>query len=283
MRLTCGIAILALFFAAAAPQRQPARASDRGESGGTIVALPDDANGGVADRPKSDRGPNSKIRAIEPPERGFYLKLLDYDGIPIKAHADVSDEALIQARARLAMMLEKVPAVRQNLRTTGGELHIIGKNQVTSDLPEHRRLKGKPFDGKLTVDQRTRGLGGLLTSCGEENLLRLADDRYKCRDICVHEFAHCTRNHGIPDSVRDKFDEQSKHSLAKGQCAGSYAASNPDEFFAELSMWYWGTHGDLHMKGEKPAVGRDGLKAYDPEAFALFDDFYRGKLEISLK
>ena len=128
------------------------------------------------------------------------------------------------------------------------------------------------------MDERTRGLGGLLTSCGEENLLRLAEDRYKGRDICVHEFAHCIRNHGIPKSVQRRFDEQSKRSLANGLWVGSYAASNPDEFFAELSMWYWGTHGDLHMKGKKPADGRDGLKAYDSEAWALFDDFYSGKM-----
>jgi hypothetical protein len=41
-------------------------------------------------------------------------------------------------------------------------------------------------------------------------------------------------------------------------------------------MWYWGTRGDLGMQGQKPADGRDGLKTYDPEAFALFDEFYRG-------
>ncbi len=44
-------------------------------------------------------------------------------------------------------------------------------------------------------------------------------------------------------------------------------------------MWYWGTHGDLGMKGTKPAKGREGLKAYDPEAFALLDEFYSGKVE----
>ena len=44
-------------------------------------------------------------------------------------------------------------------------------------------------------------------------------------------------------------------------------------------MWYWGTHGDLAMKGTKPTNGREGLKSYDPEAFALFDEFYSGKLE----
>jgi hypothetical protein len=277
------IAVFVLFFVAAALQCLPARTSNCGEKGGTVVAFTDDASGAAARASKTDGEARQRIRAIEPPERDFYSRRLDYEGIPIKAHKDVSDEALFQAKARLAMMLEKLPSVRWKLKAAGAELHIIGKNQVTSDLPEHRRLKGKPFDGKLTVDERTRGLGGLLTSCGEENLLRLADDRYKGRDICVHEFAHCIRNHGIPGWVRDKFDEQSKRSLAKGLWVDSYAASNPDEFFAELSMWYFGTHGDLHMKGEKPAAGREGLRAYDPEAAALFDDFYRGKMEISEK
>ena len=44
-------------------------------------------------------------------------------------------------------------------------------------------------------------------------------------------------------------------------------------------MWYWGTRGDRGMQGTKPANGREGLRAYDPEAYALLDDFYNGKLE----
>jgi len=147
-------------------------------------------------------------------------------------------------------------------------------------LPEHRHLKGKPFDGKLTVDQRTRRLGGLFASCGEENLLKLSGDRYAGRDICVHEFSHNIRNHGIPREVRARFDEQYKRSLEKGLWQKSYAGSNPDEFFAELTMWYFGTHGDLHMSGPKPENGREGLKKYDPEAFALLDEFYSGRMKI---
>lgn len=223
------------------------------------------------------------VRAIDPPEGGFYAKLLDYDGIPIKAPKEVVDEALFAAKTRLSTLLRNLPAVRANLRLAGAELHIIGRDQVTSDLPEHRELKGKPlkeYNG-LTVDQRTRGLGGLLTSCGEENLLKLEKDRYRGRDICLHEFAHCIRNHGIPREVRLRFNEQYRHSLAKGLWEKSYAASNADEFFAELTMWYFGTHGDLHMTGPKPENGPEGLKKYDPEAFALLDEFYSGRMEIA--
>jgi hypothetical protein len=45
-------------------------------------------------------------------------------------------------------------------------------------------------------------------------------------------------------------------------------------------MWYFGTHGDLHMTGPKPENGPEGLKKYDPEAYALFDDFYSGRIAI---
>ena len=101
------------------------------------------------------------------------------------------DEALYAAYDRLAMMMAHLPNVPANLAAAGAELHIIGRDQVTTDLPEWRHDKGKPlaeYNG-LTRDQRTRGMGGLLTSCGEENLLKLENDRYRGRDICVHEFS----------------------------------------------------------------------------------------------
>ena len=61
---------------------------------------------------------------------------------------------------------------------------------------------------------------------------------------------------------------------------GAYAATNVSEYFAELTMWYFGTHGDLHMTGQKPANGPQGLKAYDPEAYALLEDLYSGRIPI---
>jgi alpha-glucosidase len=218
------------------------------------------------------------IVAIDPPEHGFFTKRLDFDGIEIEAASVVSDQAMIEGWRRISMELEHLPSIHQTLARRGAQLHIIGKDQNPSDLPELRRYKDRPFDGKLTIDQRTRGVGGLLTSCGEENLLRLPQDRYHGRDICIHEFAHCIRNFGMPESIRIKFDEQRHNSMKAGLWVGAYAGTNNDEFFAELSMWYFGTHGDLHMDGNKPTDGRDGLRLYDPEAFALFDDFYSGKM-----
>jgi len=223
----------------------------------------------------------SVVKVVDPPESGFFAKRLDYDGIPIKAPTNVVDEALFAARERLSMMLSNLPSARASLRAAGAELHIIGREQVTTDLPEWRQDKGKPlaeYNG-LTRDERTRGMGGLLTSCAEENLLKLQKDRYRGRDICVHEFAHTILGFGVSNAVREKVKRQYRRALDRGLWTESYAGSNYDEFFAELTMWYFGTHGDLHMKGAKPAVGSQGLKAYDPEAFTLLDDFYGGRME----
>jgi alpha-glucosidase len=224
-----------------------------------------------------------KIVQLDPPEQDFFTKELSFKGIPIKAPQVVEDQALYAAYDRLSMMLTNLPMVVSNLVAAGAELHIIGRDQVTTDLPEWRKDKGKKlaeYNG-LTRDQRTRGMGGLLTSCGEENLLKLEKDHYFGRDICVHEFAHNIRDVGMPREVRAKFNEQYHRSLDKGLWQKSYAGSNPDEFFAELTMWYFGTHGDLHMTGPKPDNGPEGLKKYDPEAYALLDDLYNGRIEIA--
>jgi hypothetical protein len=226
---------------------------------------------------------SSEIIRLDPPEKAFFAKEIFYHGIPIKASAAVVDEALLIARDKLSMLLSNLPTVTANLVTNGVELHIIGRNQVTTDLPEWRQDKGKPlaeYNG-LTRDQRTRGMGGRLTSCGEENLLKLEKDKYFGRDICVHEFAHAILNFGTSRNIARKVHEQYRRSLAKGLWKGAYGGSNADEFFAELTMWYFGTHGDLKMEGDKPANGPDGLKKYDPEAFALLDDFYSGRIPVS--
>jgi hypothetical protein len=234
----------------------------------------------------STRSAQLKIEMLDPPEKGFFAKRLDFHGIPIKAHQEVVDEALYAARDRLSMMFRNLlttqPLVISNFVGRGAALHIIGRNQVTTDLPEWRHDKGQKlaeYNG-LTRDERTRGMGGLLTSCGEENLLRLEKDRYRGRDICLHEFAHNLLNNGCPREIKARFAEQRRRSLEKGLWVKSYAGSNVDEFFAELTMWYFGTHGDRRMSGPKPENGPEGLRKYDPEAFQLMDDFYSGRVEI---
>lgn len=210
----------------------------------------------------------SSVERLEPPEQDFYAKRVQYAGIAIKSHAAVDDRALIVARGKLARMLGPLPVVRANLAAAGAELHIIGAEQSTSDLPENRHFKGRPFEGTLTIDERTRGIGGLLASCGEENLLELAHDRYQGRDICSHEFAHAIYAIGMDEITRARFTARYAMAKAEGLWRGAFAETNADEFFAELSMAYFG------------APGPAWLAAHDPQSFALMDDFYRGRLGV---
>ena len=227
------------------------------------------------------------IEVIDPPEYGFFTKALSFHGILIKAPAVVVDDAMYRAYDRMALETARIPNVVSNIAAAGGELHIIGRNQVTTDLPEYRMDKHVPlyeptYNGQ-TRDRRTRGMGGLITSCGEENLLNLPNDRYRGSDICLHEFAHNIEDAGMGREIRAKFDAQFRISKDKKLWLGSYAGSNPSEFFAELAMWYFNSHGSLEgLQGTKPDPGTDGLKKYDPDAFALFDQFYSGKMDIPL-
>jgi alpha-glucosidase len=217
------------------------------------------------------------ILHISPPELGFYAKKLVYEGIPIKAHEMVVDAALREARDRLHRMLHNTPVILQNLVEAGVELHIIGRDQVTSDLPEHRHMKDKSYDGDKTIDERTRGVGGKMASCGEENLLKLRGDRYEGRDICVHEFAHSIYEFGLSPDAREILQAQFRRSTKAGLWKNAYASKNEHEFFAELSMWYFGTHGDYGEMSPPPRPGREWFQQYDPETFEVLDGIYSGQ------
>jgi len=112
------------------------------------------------------------IEKIDPPESGFYSKQINLGGIPIKAHAVVSDDAMREAAKRMGRMLANLPQAWSNLAATGAEEHIIGKDQMMVDMPDYKEWKGKKYEGSLTLDQRARGLGGLLRQRGAVTLAR---------------------------------------------------------------------------------------------------------------
>jgi VHL beta domain len=211
----------------------------------------------------------------------FFSKQLDYEGIKIRASRQVSDKALKRAHQRLAMMLGRTPTILTNLENAGVELHVIGRNENTSDLPENHHWKNKPFDGNQTIDQRTRGVGGRYASCGEENLLRLKRDRYRGYDICIHEFAHSIFEHGLSADVRERIGDRYRKSVANRKWKGAYATRNENEFFAELSMWYFGSRGDFGEIEPAPEPGSDWLLKYDKLSYRLIDEIYSGKISVA--
>lgn len=228
----------------------------------------------------------SGITHLKPPHFGFYGKLLSCGGISVRAAAAVNDDALLLACQKIQMMLANAPIARQNLVAKGAELHIIGASQNDSDLPEHRYQRGEAYVDSLghttDIDKRTRGVGGVYSSCGEENLLHLPSDRYKNGfDICMHEFAHDIMDNGFDPAIQQEIARVYHSSIGKGLWRGAYAAVNPQEYFAELSTWYFGARGN-YVHDQEPAAGPDGLRAYDPDGYALLNSLYGGSIQPAL-
>ncbi len=215
------------------------------------------------------------IHTLSPPFRNFFSKAVHYKGFLIMGHEVVSDEALIEAHRRISHALSGMPEVLANLLHARAEFHIIGLNQKTSDLPQHRfRGRRKPRPGILSFDEKVRGQGGLFSSCGEENLLD-GREGFQLRDVCIHEFAHGLMDFGFDDVIRAAVKEQ--YLLSKALWAACWARTNSDEFFAEMSTWYCGSEGDGGTMDPYPERGPEWLQRFDPGTFELLDSIYQGR------
>ena len=159
---------------------------------------------------------------------------------------------------------------------------IMAGTEVTTDIPEHAFLK---TDTNTDWDERARGLGGTLavptTSAAEENLLCLANDRYRGENILIHEFAHTVRNIGLPfvqdgPALLARLDAAYEQALAEGRWANTYAGTNVDEYWAEgVQSWF-----DANAFASPPdgihnhVKDRVALEQYDPDLAAIVGEVF---------
>jgi hypothetical protein len=204
----------------------------------------------------------------------FYQKYTDYKGYPILSSAKVSDRALLEARYLIGQMLADRNDILKALIKGKCRFVVMAPTEMTTDVPEQKHLKNDP---KTDWDKRARGLGGRITSCGEENLLNLKGDRYRNENILIHEFSHCIHNQGLR-SVDPKFDGRLRAIYARAMDNGlwkkTYAATNAGEYWAEAVQSYFdcnappgGVHNDVNT--------REKLAKYDPEVFKLIDEVFK--------
>lgn len=203
----------------------------------------------------------------------FYQKYFDAKGIPVLSSAKVSDKALVEAAYLINEMLAGRDDIRQALIKNRVRFVVMAPTEMTTDVPEQRNMTPKDY-----WDKRARGLGGRLTSCGEENLLNLSGDRYRKENILIHEFSHAIHQNGMR-TVDPKFDgrlrEAYKNAMDKGIWKDTYAATNHSEYWAEGVQAYFdcaappapGVHNDINT--------REKLMKADPDLFALIDDVFK--------
>jgi hypothetical protein len=200
----------------------------------------------------------------------FYKKHLDYKGFSILASAKVSDAGLYEARYLIDKLLGQREDILKALIDSGCRFMVMAPTEMTTDVPEQRRLKNDP---KTNWDRRARGLGGRLSSCGEENLLNLPGDRYRQENILIHEFNHAIHQQGlrqVDPTFQDRLKKAYDNAVSKELWKGSYVVTNPAEYWAEGAQAYFDC-----MRPQFGANTREKLEKYDPDLFALVDEVYR--------
>ena len=200
----------------------------------------------------------------------FYKKHLDYKGFSILSSDKVSDAALLEARFLIDRLLGQREDILKALIGRGCRFMVMAPTEMTTDVPEQRHMKNDP---KTNWDQRARGLGGKLSSCGEENLLNLKGDRYNRENILIHEFNHAIHQQGlrVVDPTFDgRLRDAYKKAMEKGLWKDTYVATNPAEYWAEGAQAYFDC-----MRPQFGANTHEKLEKYDPDLFKLLDEVYR--------
>jgi cyclophilin family peptidyl-prolyl cis-trans isomerase len=196
----------------------------------------------------------------------FYQKHIDLDGFPVLGSSNVSDYAMLESAWVIRQMLTNRADIIRALATNGARLVVMAHNEYTTDIPEQANMTPKVY-----WDRRARGLGGRIASCGEENMLSFTGDPYSTENILVHEFSHVI--HGVAlraiDPTFNRRLREAYHSATNsGLWKGTYAATNPGEYWAEAAQnWFDDNrrndalHNHVHTRAQ--------LKEYDPKVAAL--------------
>jgi alpha-glucosidase len=226
--------------------------------------------------PRPEKAPDAGPKVTAIPEEvvekfkldtEFYKKHVDYKGFSILASARVSDAALLEARYLIDKLLGEREDILKAMIKARCRFMVMAPTEMTTDVPEQRHMD------KAYWDKRARGLGGKLSSCGEENLLNLKGDRYKQENILIHEFNHAIHKHGL-SAVDPTFDKRLREAYDKAMDAGlwkdTYVATNRGEYWAEGAQAYFDC-----MRPQFGANTREKLQKYDPGLFALVDEVYK--------
>jgi hypothetical protein len=197
--------------------------------------------------------------------RAFYKKYIDVKGMPVVASDVVADLALQRTYDIVTHLLAGRPDIIQAMVKQGMYLIIIGRDQVYTDMPEYRNARNPDY-----LNERVRGTGGMPTSFGEENLLSLPIDRYDDESIAVHEFCHTIDGTltGMDPTWRGRKNATYRAALDKGLFKGTYAGSNPVEYWAEIAQSYFDCN-RINNWNHGPIGRREQLKVYDPQGYEL--------------
>lgn len=270
------------------------------ESGATIPELPD-GNDLQTQKPLVLSYEETMVTA-PPASFGFdpfYQKYADAFGVPIISSAKVPNTAVLMARDIVNYMLLKRMDIREALIKRGARVLIMAETEMETDLPERSDWK-KPTkdDRRLTPgerenydkpggiasmtdkeywNKRARGMGGIVTSCAEENLLGYPNTRYYGENILVHEFSHNIMGalRVADPALYAEIEPAYLAAKAKGLYKGQYAINTLAEYWAEGSQWWFWSNYEFY-DGDTRVQSPEDLRTYDPTLFSILERVYPG-------
>ncbi|HTN36181.1 MAG TPA: hypothetical protein VL053_03850 [Arachidicoccus sp.] len=231
----------------------------------------------------------------------FYKKYCNAVGIPVVASEKVPATALLTARDIICYMLAGRNDIRSELVKRGARVLVMAATEMETDLPERRDWKKPAFDDKRLTpgerekyykpggiasmsdrgywNQRARGMGGLITSCAEENLLGYPGTRYYGENILVHEFSHNMMGalRIVDTALYQRILAAYAQAKAKDMYKDQYAINTPAEYWAEGTQWWFWSN----FPFDEPATGQqiwtpESLKTYDPTLYEILSEVYIG-------
>ncbi|KAI8473554.1 MAG: hypothetical protein J3K34DRAFT_499330 [Monoraphidium minutum] len=244
--------------------------------------------------------PPERVDSWRKPEWGEYQRRGEALGIPIKAWECVAAAAVAEAARVLERMLAGAPpGVLQRLAAAGVQVAIIGRHQLTSDIPEHRFVRRRPPPPgaapsspaaaaaaaapgapqaaprpRRDLDATARGLGATaavpLASCGEENLLMDGDAKFYQESILIHEVGHAVMDIGLSEEERSQIAAAYEDAKRSGTYdPACYMMENASEYWAEgTQIWFDAT---ARVDVNSGVNTRERLRRDDPSLARLLE------------
>ena len=226
-------------------------------------------------RPRLKPGQTVCQGTLHVPEKGqaqtfpaLYSHIEEELGIAVVGSENVPQEAFDEARRTIARLFANNDLV-DGLVEQGSYVIIVDRGKGVLDLPEFACLEGRysqdffnhvcgiadRADYPVATVNTADLLGERRGPCGGLNIL-------------FHELGHLVQNWSI--SPPDYFDIKLLYqdALDAGKYRRQYAATNPNEYFAEATQSYF-------LAGD-PGGARDRrwLESYDPQIYALLERVY---------
>ena len=223
----------------------------------------------------------ASFRAVARPS-AYYTRFIRTDeGATVKASAEAAPSALSAAADTVSRMMANLrDDMRACLVRRGAAVAIYPEGEYVVALPEFAHLKGETSPLGAPYDLFDSGLADgsrAIAAIGELHALRLGEPGLS--PTVAHEFAHLIQDTCFTPQDDDEWDALWSDAVRADALPGAYARTNKEEFFAELSMSYFGFAIDAGPRAPASAAPklyetRDALEPALPGVFDFMERVY---------